>query len=401
MSEAPARFSVATVRQEIPEAVLAGIEGFIRVFDQVTSRPAWREVATASAPEIARAPRSEVCFFSAWDFHLPPGRPEGWQFIEFNDNGSGMLFAALLNRLFWEHRDLERLGCLASPPAYPALAEHVADMIEHEARAFFGSMPDGLFLIVDDVESLQEGRFRDELVLLRELLRRHGRNAEIAAPPELRWESERLLVGDREVSFVINRSTGFFFEAEALAALAAAYRARRVYVAPNPFSYATRSDKALLAFLSRPDSDARLGIRPDERAVLAAHVPGTWVVREEDVERIAARRDELVVKPTHGYAGHGLLDRSQVGRSRLRRLLRKGVPYVAQERVPKARLVTEGGTELWADLRVWAYRGQCFLASGRASRHPDRIDLTPPGGWLPTYVRPTREAPPGRPRSAP
>jgi hypothetical protein len=208
-------------------------------------------------------------------------------------------------------------------------------------------------------------------------VRRHGRTAEIAAPPELRWKSGRLLLGDREVSFVVNRSTDFFFEGEELAALAAAYHARCVCVAPNPFSYATRSDKALLAFLSHADSDARLGIGPDERAVLAAHVPGTRVVREEDVERIAARRDELVVKPAHGYAGHGLLDRSQVGRSRLRRLLRKSVPYVAQERVPKARLATESGVELWADLRVWAYRGECFrvgagvrIRIGSTSRRP-------------------------------
>ena len=397
MSAVPARFSIATVRQEIPEAVLAGIEGFIRLFDQVTSRPAWREVATASAPEIARSPRSEVCFFSAWDFHLPPGRPEGWQLIEFNDNGSGILFSALVNRLFWEHCDLDRPGRLAAPPAYPAFAERVANMIEHEARAFFGRMPDGLFLIVDDADSLRAGRFHDELVLLRELVRRRGWNAAIAAPAELCWKSDQLLVDGREVSFVINRSTDFFFEAEVLAALRAAYRAGRVYVAPNPFSYATRSDKALLAFLSSADSDARLGIRPEERAVLTAHVPATRVVREEDVERIAAQRDELVVKPTHGYAGRGLLDRSQVGRSRLRRLLRTGVSYVAQQRVPKARLMTEGDTELWADLRIWAYRGQCFLASGRASRHPDRIDLAPPGGWLPTYVRPAQETPPVRP----
>jgi hypothetical protein len=38
-------------------------------------------------------------------------------------------------------------------------------------------------------------------------------------------------------------------------------------------------------------------------------------------------------------------------------------------------------------LRVWAYRGERFLLSGRASRRPDAVDLSPPGGWLPTYAR--------------
>ena len=34
---------------------------------------------------------------------------------------------------------------------------------------------------------------------------------------------------------------------------------------------------------------------------------------------------------------------------------------------------------------VRAYRGEIVLKSGRASRRPDRLDLKPPGGWLPTY----------------
>jgi hypothetical protein len=59
--------------------------------------------------------------------------------------------------------------------------------------------------------------------------------------------------------------------------------------------------------------------------------------------------------------------------------------YVAQKWVPKPCIETEEAT-LWTDLRVWAYRGEIFHLSGRASRRPDRLDLTPPGGWLPTYA---------------
>ena len=45
----------------------------------------------------------------------------------------------------------------------------------------------------------------------------------------------------------------------------------------------------------------------------------------------------------------------------------------------------DDGERLWTDLRVWAYRGEIVPVSGRASRRPDRLDLKPPGGWLPTY----------------
>ena len=46
-----------------------------------------------------------------------------------------------------------------------------------------------------------------------------------------------------------------------------------------------------------------------------------------------------------------------------------------------------GGAPPSPDLvRVWGYRGEIFQLTGRASRRPDRLDLTPPGGWLPTYA---------------
>ena len=101
------------------------------------------------------------------------------------------------------------------------------------------------------------------------------------------------------------------------------------------------------------------------------------------------RKDEFVFKPMHGFAGRGLLESDAVGRRRLRRLLRKGQAYVAQKKVPKLETTTPGTEKrpFWTDLRVWAYRGERFLLSGRASTRPDRLDLGPPGGWLPTFVR--------------
>ena len=60
---------------------------------------------------------------------------------------------------------------------------------------------------------------------------------------------------------------------------------------------------------------------------------------------------------------------------------------MAQKTVPKPTLVSEDGkVTLWIDLRVWAYRGERYLISGRASKQRDRLDLAPPGGWLPTFA---------------
>ena len=118
MPEVPGEFSVVPRHQVVPSATLAEIAGFIRVFDQVTTHEAWQEAARSEAPAIAQRRRPEVCFFSAWDFHLPP--EGGWQLIEFNDNGSGFLFAAIINAVYHAAAGLgqERMDSSARP-GYP------------------------------------------------------------------------------------------------------------------------------------------------------------------------------------------------------------------------------------------------------------------------------------------
>ena len=383
MPEVPGEFSVVPQHQVIPSAVLAEISDFIHCFDRVTAREAWQAAALREAPAIVQLRRPEVCFFSAWDFHLPPG--SGWQLIEFNDNGSGFIFAAIINAVYYEAAGLGQEQGIAAPARLPAFNQHIGDLMEQEARAFFGERPAGLFLVLDDAESLQRGKFRKELQLLCDLLHRRGWRAELGCPAELRWEGQQLLLKGQAVSFIVNRSTDFFWQSEEFSALRTAYHAGRVYVAPNPFTYATRSDKRLLEWLSLPDWDKELGIEPGERQILSNHVPETHLIRTENVEALAQRKQEFVFKPLHGFAGRGLLDSAAVGRARLRRLTTHSEGYVAQKWVPKPSMETDGAS-LWTDLRVWAYRGKIFHLSGRASRRPDRLDLTPAGGWLPTYA---------------
>jgi hypothetical protein len=383
MPQVPGQFSVVPRHQVLPSATLAEIAGFIHVFDQVTTHEVWQAAARRDAPEIAQLRRPEVCFFSAWDFHLPP--EGGSQLIEFNDNGSGLLFAAIINAVYHEAAGLAQEEWIAAPIQLPAFNRHIGELVAQEARAFSAESPADLLLILDDPESLQHGKFRIELQLLCDLLRRQGWRAERGCPAQTRWDGRRLSFNGQAVSFIVNRSTDFFWQAEDFSALRRAYEAGRVYVAPNPFTYATRSDKRLLEWLSLPHWDQELGIDPGARQVLSAHVPETHLLRAENVEMLARRKHDFVFKPLHGFAGRGLLDSVAVGQERLRRLLRHDEGYVAQRWVPKP-CVEVDGVPLWTDLRVWAYRGEIFLLSGRASRQRERLDLAPPGGWLPTYA---------------
>ena len=375
-------FSVAEIAQVLPGALLADIETFIAAFDRVTRREAWCAAALREAPPIAAARRPEVCFFSAWDFHLPPQGTA--QLIEFNDNGSGLLFAGLVNAAFFEAAGPGAGNGFVPPPEIGTFRTTVAGLIEREAAAFFGAPLLDSIVIVDDDNSLRRGRFRQELAMLRDLLSACGHAAGIARAVELVRDERKLLFEGRPVAFVINRSTDFFWRSDEFAALRDVYAAESVYIAPNPHSYATRSDKRLLEWLSSPIHDAELGITEEERRILDAHVPETHVLRPENAEALAQAKQDFVFKPAHGYASRGLLNSADVGRQRLSHLARSGEGYVAQRRVAKSS-VSLGGHRLWTDLRVWAHRGAIVALSGRASKRPDRIDLTSPGGWTPTF----------------
>jgi len=222
MPEVPQEFSVVPRAQSIPRSKLAEIDNFIKLFDRVTARLAWQQGVTMGAPEIARSERREVCFFTAWDFHLSP--EQGWQLIECNDNGSGFMFAALINRLFYELSDIFQDRSMEEPPSMAAFTERLGGFIERETKEFFGAPPDGLFVVLESSDALRGGKFYREFILLRDLMRQRGRAAEIASPEALRWDGNDLLLDRKPVVFVVNRCTDFFWEAEPFASLRRAAR---------------------------------------------------------------------------------------------------------------------------------------------------------------------------------
>ena len=380
----PDEFSVTFAHQTIPAAVLAEIDDFIRVFENVTTRPVWQESVIGSSGHNLPAKRPEVCFFSAWDFHLPPEGP--WQVIEFNDNGSGLLYAGLINESFHALMEPPGQATLEAPPPAADLARRIKQMVRREAEEFFGAMPKGLFLILDEPEALERGKFRPEMEMLRDLFREEGWPAEVGSTAGLRWDGEELQYDGRPVSFIVNRSTDFFLEKETTRSLRDAFLNGSVYVAPNPFTYGTRSDKRLLEFLSLPSWDGELGIEAREREVLSRHIPETHLLRADNLDAIVENRHEFVFKPIRSHASRGFLPSARVGRSRLQRLVRKGEGYVAQRKVGRPRLHLDGDSYVWADLRVWAYRGERVLLSGRSSVDQDSLDLRPPAGWVPTFA---------------
>src|SRR3974377_36392 len=152
MPEVPGEFSVVPQHQVIPSAILAEISDFILSFDRVTAREAWQAAVLRDAPAIVQLRRPEVCFFSAWDFHLPP--EGGWQLIEFNDNGSGFIFAAIINALYYDAAGLGKERRIMAPARLTAFNQQIGDLVEREARAFFGECPTGFLVSLEHAEWL-------------------------------------------------------------------------------------------------------------------------------------------------------------------------------------------------------------------------------------------------------
>ena len=150
--------------------------------------------------------RREVCLFSAWDFHIPPCSPKCWQLIEFNDNGSGFMFAARINRCFYELAGLEADRSIAATLQLPEFGHRLLKMVEQEARGFHDDIPYDLFLILDDTE-VPGGR---EVSARASSAQGASPAMGNGAPEDLKWTGEELLYRGTPVSFIINRSTDCF-----------------------------------------------------------------------------------------------------------------------------------------------------------------------------------------------
>ncbi len=128
MPDVPEGFSVALVLK----SSLARSWPRSRAHPCLRSRhhaPAWQEAMTASGPRSPTAALGGL-LLHAWDFHLPPERADRFQLIECNDNGSGMMFAAILNRLYYELSGVGECCALETPPSVPAFGGRVRGMID-------------------------------------------------------------------------------------------------------------------------------------------------------------------------------------------------------------------------------------------------------------------------------
>ncbi len=211
------------------------------------------------------------------------------------------------------------------------------------------------------------GRFGAVWQALAELMRGQGLDFKVAELPAIRRRGQRIVLDGTTVDLVLR-----CFAAEELLALPdgealvepvlAAHRAGTT-VLWTPMESHLFSNKGCLALLSRPDRDRRF--TPAELALIDRILPWTRALPRDParrapdlLEECLARQDELILKPTAGYGGAGVVagwETTPAAWSRELRGVDRHGAVVQQRLVPRPEPVHDPATGTTTDWRtVWS-----------------------------------------------
>ena len=369
----------------VSTAHLARMARIIALLERVVALPAYRERVLAYAPPLARHSPGAVGVYLGYDFHLGADGP---QLIEINSNAGGALLNARLLRA-------QRACCAAVARMMPTpipVEETFLAMFREEWRLTRGTgdasqRPLARIAIVDTQPD--EQYLAPEFALFRQLFEANGIAALVADVAELTFDGERLYCRGQVVDLVYNRLTDFALAEPQSAALRAAYLSDAVVVTPHPQAHALFADKRNLQALGDDDWLAAIGLREDERELLASSIPRTLLVLPEQAEAFWATRKQWFFKPTAGYGGKAAYRGDKLTRRVFAEIAGGG--YVAQAVVAPSerRLLIDGVPhDFKLDLRNYVYRGAVQLVSARLYRGQTTNFRTRGGGFAAVFPVP-------------
>lgn len=372
-SEAPVFLSAAD---------LAAMQAVVAAIEAVGELLAFQNVVLGWAPEIAKADPGPRGAFMGYDFHLTP---EGPKLIEVNTNAGGAFLNALLAQA--------QVACCPQVRALVPAATPLEDfeaaawrMFEAEWRLQGRAGHPRVVAIID--ERPAEQYLYPEFLLAQAFFERHGVEALIADPSDLRLEGGRLRLDGVAIDMVYNRLVDFSFCQPEHAVVRQAYSSGAVVVTPNPRNHALLADKRNLTVLSDPQRLEDLGVAPDLRRALAG-VPGARPVTPENADGLWQQRKALFFKPANGHAGKAVYRGDKLTRGVWETIVRGG--YVAQDFAPPSeRRVQVGGDpqSRKMDVRLYTYAGDAILTAARLYNGQTTNFRTPGGGFAPVITLP-------------
>lgn len=322
--------------------------------------------------------------------------PAGPRFIEINsDAPAGFGYGDRMASVFAE-LPLFRAFALGRRVAYresgPALVAAVRAAAAKDVAA-------PVIAIVDwaDVKT------RGDQEILREAFVRAGADCLLADPRATDVRGGRLWADGKAVDVVYRRGvlSELLERADEVAPFMRAYRERSA-VFVNTFRCRLSEDKAFFALLT-DEAFAHL-MTADERELVTRTVPWTRKLEERHtlragvevdlVPHVLARREQLVLKPAHGYGGRSVYVGSETDAATWEDAVAAGIgrPWVVQERVaiPEEEFpLVEDGALAFSSLKVnvnpFYVAGAEVGAVTRASLE-SVINVSAGGGSMPTFV---------------
>ena len=320
--------------------------------------------------------------------------PEGPRFIEINSDapaglgyGDRMATAFLALPCFQEFARRRRV---TYHPSAGAVVEAVMNAAPPAARTV---------AIVD----FAEVKTRGDQAILQEAFADRGLVCVLADPREMAVRGNALWAGEARVDVIYRRAvlSELLEQAEAVGPFLQAYE-RGLATFVNSFRCRLSEDKAFFALLT-DEAFAPL-LSAAERELVARCVPWTRRVGERRTWRagrevdllphVAQHREEMVLKPAHGYGGREVLIGDETAPAEWERALQAACaePWVVQERVaiPEEVFPTcASGTLAFSPFKL---NVNPFYAAGlevgavaRASQ-ASVINVSAGGGSVPTFV---------------
>ena len=350
-----------------------------RAIESVSRSPGYQEAALSWAPEIARRDFGPRGVFMGYDFHLTS---EGPKLIEVNTNAGGGFLNALLAKAQIACCEEVKVGLGKSEANDFDLA--VLRMFENEWRLQRKVGAPRRIAIVDDEPETQY--LYPEFILAQRFFQKHGIEAVVADPSQLRYNHGRLSIEDQPIDLVYNRLVDFSLEDPEHETLRAAYVDDAVVVTPNPRVHALFADKRNLTLLSDPAILRSWGLSLEMIAELA-NVPRTVLVNSDNAGQLWEARKKLFFKPAGGHGSKAVYRGDKLTKGVWAEIGRGG--YVAQElAMPSERMIRRDGTpeSCKTDVRLYVYDGRLLLTAARIYQGQTTNFRTPGGGFAPVFT---------------
>lgn len=363
----------------VPNRELDQMLAIVQALEATIALPDYQRHVLSWAPENAQHNPGPAGAFMGFDFHLSE---EGPRLIEINTNAGGAFLNAILT-----NAQLQCCGSAIGASSVENFDEAIIAQFQSEWWAQCVNRQLERIAIIDDAPT--EQHLYPEFKLAQQLFIKHGIDALILSPADLKYESGVLYGNNQRIDLVYNRLVDFGLEAPEHAALKAAWLEDGAVITPNPHTHALYADKRNLAVMSDQATLTKWGLSSENAGLLQKGIPHTILVKTSDEEALWQQRRQLFFKPVTGHGSKGVYRGSKLTKNTFARILESD--YVAQAFVPPSErlvLVDDKREMLKVDVRLYTYRGALLLAAARLYRGQTTNLSTPGGGFAPLLLYP-------------